>query len=515
MRLIRWMFAAVVFAGLALGCSREEPQQQAPAFDLVTVEPSPVAFGDEFTVRTTLEKREGVGVGIFNAEAGAGAGAITSQPLDGADNPAAKFGTTRLKPGRYIAAITDAAGQQLAKVEFQVAKPATKPSVHVAMTGIYPGDPIKVMWNIGSSDASGWIGIYKMGEPNLAAHLARVDTNASSRGKIEIGTEALAKPLTPGKYEVRLMRGESYVELANAPFVVANPDAKPEVSVDPSRIRLGEPIVVSFKDAPGNQGDWIGLYKAGDSDTHHYLTYLYTGNGAIAGQVTFDGRKYRNELPPGEYQAKLLLDNGYKELASAQFWITSSDGIPLVTLARPRIKVGEAVVVRWVEAPERAWIGIYKADDPEHVVVGYAGAATDGTVTFNADDFRVVLAPGDYKVRLMREDRSTELASAQFRVLDPNAGPKVTLTKTELKSGEPFQVSWKDSPGNSRDWIGIYKAGDASTHRYIAWLYTEGAIDGEVTFDKPLPPGQYVAKLLVDNGYEEVGVSEPFTVRAQ
>jgi hypothetical protein len=515
MRLIRWMFAAAIFAGLALGCSREESQQQAPAPDLVTVEPSPVAFGDVFTVRTTIQKREGIGVGIFDAEAGVSAPAITSQPLAGADSSAAKFGTTRLKPGRYIAAITDAAGQQLAKAEFQVAKPATKPRVRVAMTGIYPGDPIKVMWNTGSSDASGWIGIYKMDEPNLAAYLARVDTNASSRGNIEIGAGALAKPLAPGKYEVRLMRGDSYVELANAPFVVANPDAKPEVSVNPERIRLGEPIVVSFKDAPGNQGDWIGLYRAEDSDTHHYLTYLYTGNGAIAGQVTFDGRKYRNELPPGEYQAKLLLDNGYKELASARFWITTTDGMPLVTLAKPRIKAGEAVVVRWVEAPERAWIGIYKADDPEHVLIAYASTATDGTVTFNADDFRAVLAPGDYKVRLMREDRSTELASAQFRVLDPNAGPKVTLAKTELKSGEPFQVSWKDSPGNRRDWIGIYKAGDSDTHRYIAWLYTEGAIDGALTFTNSLQPGDYVAKLLVDNGYEEVASSTPFTVVAQ
>ena len=101
------------------------------------------------------------------------------------------------------------------------------------------------------------------------------------------------------------MRSDSYVELAAAPFVVANPNAKPEVSVDPARIRLGEPVIVSFKDAPGIEGDWIGLYKAGDAGSNRYLTYLYT-HGAIAGQVTFDSKKYRNKLTPGEYVAKLV-----------------------------------------------------------------------------------------------------------------------------------------------------------------------------------------------------------------
>jgi hypothetical protein len=491
--------------------------EPAPAPDLAIVEPSRVAFGDEFTVRVTMQKHKGAGISIFSADAGEGALAVTSQPLNGSDRLTAAFGTARLKPGRYFAAITDAAGKQLAKAEFQVTEPTAKPRVHVAKTGIYPGDPINVVWMAGSRELSGWIGIYKAGESNLASYLARVDTNGSGRGKIEFEAGSFTRPLAPGKYEVRLMRSDSFVELANAPFVVANPDARPEVSVDPARIRLGEPIAVSFKDAPGNHGDWIGLYKAGESDTHRYLTYLYTGNGAIAGKVTFDSKQHLSKLPPGEYEAKLLLDNGYKELASARFWITTTDGAPLVTLAKPRIKAGEPLEIRWTSAPERAWIGVYKADDPDlaHVLAAYRGVATDGEVIIKADDFKIALQPGDYKVRLTREDGSTELASAQFRVLDPNAGPQVTLAKTEFKSGEPLKVSWKESPGNKTDWIGIYKADASNTHSYIMWLYTEGAIDGEVTFTKPLPPGQYVARLLINNGYEEAASSTSFTVTAQ
>jgi hypothetical protein len=287
----------------------------------------------------------------------------------------------------------------------------------------------------------------------------------------------------------------------------------PEVSVDPARVRLGEPITVSFEDAPVNRRAWIGLYQAGESDTHRYLTYLYAGDGAVAGQVTFDRSIYRNRLTPGEYEAKLLL--GYEDLASARFRIIDADGRPLLSLTKSRIEAGEPIEIHWTSAPERAWIDIYKVDDRAPVVIEYPGIATDGEVTFNADDFKVALQPGNYRVRLMSKDHVAELASAPFRVLDPNAGPRVTLAKAKFRSGEPLEVSWRQSPGNERDWIGIYEADVDDTHRYLMWLYTKGDINGAVTFDRPLPPGQYVAKLLVDNGYEEVGVSEPFTVRAQ
>jgi hypothetical protein len=213
-----------------------------------------------------------------------------------------------------------------------------------------------------------------------------------------------------------------------------------------------------------------------------------------------------------------MAGDGRKEIASARFWVTTTDGAPLVTVARPRIKAGEPIEVNWAAAPqgERTWIGVYKAGETDmtRALVQRPGTATDGSVTFQASDFDAPLAPGEYKVRMTRDDRMTELASTALTVLDPNAVPEVTLAKSEFKAGESFKVAWKRSPGNAQDWIGIYKAGVADTHSYVMWLYTKGAIDGEVTFDKKLQPGQYVAKLLVNNGYEEVGMSAPFTVTA-
>ncbi|HNB28950.1 MAG TPA: hypothetical protein PLR41_18415 [Alphaproteobacteria bacterium] len=511
-RLIRWIFVAMVFAGVGPGCSRDEP---AAVQELVTVEPARVAYNNDFVVRVALQQRDGLAVSIFKAGAGDGAPAVTAQPLgDTGEVLTAAFGTVRLTPGKYFAAVTDKAGKRLAGAEFSVTSPDMKPRLRVMPESLNPGDPITVTLRRMSEGESGWIGIYATGEPNLAAYLARGDIDAKPDSAAIFEAADFAKALTPGKYEARLMRAGGYIELASTPFVVRNPDAKPALTLSSSRIKAGNPIIVAFKDAPGTAGDQIAIYKAGESAGGQHLAYLPTG-GDVAGQVVFSKEKYRQKLPPGQYVLKLTTEEGSQELASARFWMIDANGAPQIAVARSRIKQGDPVEAFWTSAPENegAWIGVFRADDPDpsRVLARQADAAMDGGVTFATSDFGGTLQPGEYKVRLMRGDGTGELASVAFTVLDPSAAPQVNVV-TPVKSGEPIKVSWIGSPGNKRDWIGLYKAGASDTHQYIKWLYTEGAVDGEVTFGDSLPPGDYVARLLIDNGYKEFAGSEPFTV---
>ena len=100
---------------------------------------------------------------------------------------------------------------------------------------------------------------------------------------------------------------------------------------------------------------------------------------------------------------------------------------PQITVVKERVKAGDPIEVHWTSAPanERAWIGVYNANDPdlEHVIGWENNVATDGELIFRPADFRGALPPGDYKVRLMRADRTTELASAQVSVFDPEDLP--------------------------------------------------------------------------------------------
>jgi hypothetical protein len=93
--------------------------------------------------------------------------------------------------------------------------------------------------------------------------------------------------------------------------------------------------------------------------------------------------------------------------------------------------------------------------------------------------------------------------------------------------GRPVTVSWDGAPGEHLDWIGLYgcrrtcdQPGD-----YLAYRYTRTRIQGSLVLGDevlpgeaappwPLPPGRYVARLLVDDSYRAVGQTPRFTVLA-
>ena len=69
-----------------------------------------------------------------------------------------------------------------------------------------------------------WIGVYRAGDPDVyGGYIAYVYTRARVEGSAVVDNKALGKPLPPGDYELRLMREDSYVLLAKAPFSVTAP----------------------------------------------------------------------------------------------------------------------------------------------------------------------------------------------------------------------------------------------------------------------------------------------------
>ncbi len=126
--------------------------------------------------------------------------------------------------------------------------------------------------------------------------------------------------LEPGDYEVRLALGGEIV--ARSPLSIAAVGAKPMLTVAKATYASGEPIVASWRDAPGSRWDWIGIYaRDGDPLVDDYLYYVYTDQG-VAGSVTIDAAGEGDwPLPPGEYDAHYLLDDGYVSLATASFTV--------------------------------------------------------------------------------------------------------------------------------------------------------------------------------------------------
>jgi hypothetical protein len=104
---------------------------------------------------------------------------------------------------------------------------------------------------------------------------------------------------------------------------VREPGVETTVSTSEKAYARGEPIEVSWSDAPGNKWDWIGVYKRGaDPNVAYYKNWLYT-EATIAGSAKIDDTASGGPwpLPPGEYDVLLLADDSYKELARASFTV--------------------------------------------------------------------------------------------------------------------------------------------------------------------------------------------------
>ena len=141
---------------------------------------------------------------------------------------------------------------------------------------------------------------------------------ASFSGSVTFGSGTL----TPGLYEVVLL-GEDHDEVARNAFWVVAPTAQPTLQTAQPSFTVGEPITVTWDNAPAQRWDWLAIYSAGDPDLYNgYWGYLYT-KATVAGSATFGHETLGEELlPPGDYTARLLLDDGYAVLAEADFTIT-------------------------------------------------------------------------------------------------------------------------------------------------------------------------------------------------
>jgi hypothetical protein len=106
--------------------------------------------------------------------------------------------------------------------------------------------------------------------------------------------------LAPGAYQA-VLRNSSGQALSRSPFWLYAPGSVTTVQTAKSVYKVGEPIRVSWKKAPGMKFDWLGLYSAGESADNkqqttcsagycgngRYLLYTYTHN-TIEGSTIFE-----------------------------------------------------------------------------------------------------------------------------------------------------------------------------------------------------------------------------------
>jgi endonuclease/exonuclease/phosphatase family metal-dependent hydrolase len=164
-----------------------------------------------------------------------------------------------------------------------------------------------------TADADGdHVEVIPKGDPSYP--VADVPTGGATDGTIPIATD----DWSPGAYEAMLMGGDAVVSRIR--FWVEAPGDRTHVSTTRDTYDVGEPIRVTWSNAPGERWDWVGVYQRGaDPNIDTYLIWFYT-HTAIQGFGTLDASSFGPwPLPPGRYTVMLLADDGYRMLARAPF----------------------------------------------------------------------------------------------------------------------------------------------------------------------------------------------------
>jgi len=211
------------------------------------------------------------------------------------------------------------------------------------------------------------------------------------------------------------------------------------------------------------------------------------------------------------------------------FRVTPADPGPFAAVGERRVFVGDDLDVTFHGSAERVVL-VRAGDGPVDALASLpTGAGTDGTLTFDTG----ALQPGDHEALLVGAGGAV-VSRSPFWVYPPGAEPSLTTSKSVYEVGERIRVSWEAAPGYRFDWLGIYapgrgpaqnadecNAGLCGNGHYLLYEYTDATIEGTTSFGPgsnvgyrtwPLKVGNYEIRLLMDDGYRLLAISNTFKV---
>lgn len=130
------------------------------------------------------------------------------------------------------------------------------------------------------------------------------------------------------------------------------------------------------------------------------------------------------------------------------------------------------------------------------------------------------LTNGTYYTKVRHRDRSLRWsdwsAVKSFNIINSSiVNTKIEIDTIAYKPNAPIKVSFTDTPGNSTDWVGLYKKSQtpSSSSPSQKWAYTNGQVSGTINFPTGLAnPGMYYATIMSNGGYTEIADRKYFYV---
>ncbi len=357
-------------------------------------------------------------------------------------------------------------------------------------------------------DFENWFGKDGAGNPDVTKNLnAGVDITKATLA---------ANSVTNGVYYVKLRYRDRNLEWSDWSDVkqfeiTGSVVSNPALVLNKTEYLQNEPILATYTDGPGNQQDWIGIYKKGQTPASvTSQTYKYT-NGQTSGTANFN----TGLAAKGQYFAGFFANNGYTEITGRKsFYVGPKVVLQATADSYP---VGGTVTINYSNGPNltKDWIGIYKmgqvpgSANPS-AMWSYVNTAA-GTKNFTG------LPKGYYYATYLLEDGYTQIGEKVFF----KVGDIVTdlwINKPVYTLGENITASWTDSPGIIKDWLGIYpQSVQTPNDQFTSYTYFDGVTQGTKTITGnvngvPTTAGNYYMVMFTNDSYTEVSNRVSFQV---
>lgn len=320
-------------------------------------------------------------------------------------------------------------------------------------------------------------------------------------------------------------------------------------SLTPSTLTAqpGQTISVTWNVAGGvpSGKDWIGLFRVGDPNSAYDGNRWRYTNGFSPGSFTTTAPS-----AAGTYEFRYLVNDSFTSAASSPTITISTGtnintatvnnslntanatGAALVVSGSTTVSAGQSISVNWTvpSGSAKDWIGWFRvgvsnsAFDPNRW--RYTNAATSGTYTITAPS-----TAGDYEFRYLLNDGFTSSLRSQTVTVTSGTVANTTNTSTStttnvttsaytlvaslvtVQAGQPLSVNWTSPAGSPKDWISIYRVGDANTaFDRSRWRYTNGTATGSFATTAPDTAGTYEFRYLFNDGYNSTARSQTITV---
>lgn len=193
---------------------------------------------------------------------------------------------------------------------------------------------------------------------------------------------------------------------------------------------------------------------------------------------------------------------------------------PSVEPYHPAFHTDETVLILFQGGPgnSKDWIGVFPAGvdpaiDQNAWIWAYVDGTQNGLVGFTEGSVALtggLPTAGNWTAYLLLDDTFTILASTTFQVVD-RTQPLIRAAQRTVNARDPVRISFSGTPGNPKDWMGIYPQGQApGSATPAARLYLDGTstgdlglIEGTVVFSSGLrQPGRYDVHLFLNDTLE-------------